>query len=125
VQDGGWSQSARLRAPRRFIQRVDSGRYAFSRTSVAAKPLNQIPLEVGDSGLVPVFDPTPAYSLVNIYLGYQPIANVVAAVPVENSLNVDYTKYMCCSSAAGYVVPSPGITFKGSLTIRYGVKGDS
>lgn len=44
---------------------------------------------------------------------------------VENLLNVDYTKYMCCSTAAGYVVPSPGITFKGSLTVRYGVKGDS
>ena len=94
-------------------------------TAVAAKPLNQIPLEVGDSGLVPVFDPTPAYNLVNIYLGYQPIPNVVAAVSVENLLNVDYTKYMCCSTAAGYVVPSPGITFKGSLTVRYGVKGDS
>ena len=78
-------------------------------TAVAAKPLNQIPLEVGDSGLVPVFDPTPAYNLVNI----------------KNLLNVDYTKYMCCSTAAGYVVPSPGITFKGSLTVRYGVKGDS
>ena len=49
----------------------------------------------------------------------------VAAVSVENLLNVDYTKYMCCSTAAGYVVPSPGITFKGSLTVRYGVKGDS
>jgi hypothetical protein len=38
---------------------------------------------------------------------------------------MDYTKYMCCSTAAGYVVPSPGITIKGSLAIRYGVKGDS
>ena len=94
-------------------------------TAVAAKPLNQIPLEVGDSGLVPVFDPTPAYNLVNIYLGYQPIPNVVDAESDENLLNVDYTKYMCCSTAAGYVVPSPGITFKGSLTVRYGVKGDS
>jgi len=47
------------------------------------------------------------------------------AVSVRSLLNADYTKYMCCSTAAGYVVPSPGITFKGSLTIRYGVKGDS
>jgi hypothetical protein len=59
------------------------------------------------------------------HFGYQPIPNVVAAVSVENLLNVEYTKYMCCSTAAGYVVPSPGITFKGSLTVRYGVKGDS
>ena len=24
---------------------------------------------------------------------------------------------------AGYVIPSPGITFKASLTVHYGVKG--
>lgn len=91
-------------------------------TAVAAKPLNQIPLETGDSGPVPIFDPTPAYSLVNLYVGYQPTPDVVAAFSVENLLNTDYTKYMCCSTAAGYVVPSPGITFKGSLTVHYGVK---
>jgi len=83
---------------------------------------NQIPLETGDSGPVPIFDPTPAYSLVNLYVGYQPTPDVVAAFSVENLLNTDYTKYMCCSIAAGYVVPSPGITFKGSLTVHYGVK---
>ena len=94
-------------------------------TAVAAKPLNQIPLEQGDSGLVPIFDPTPAYSLVNLYVGYQPNQDITAAFSVENLLNQDYTKYMCCSTAAGYVVPSPGITFKGSLTIRYGVKSSS
>lgn len=91
-------------------------------TAVAAKPLSQIPLEEGDTGLVPIFDPTPAYSLVNLYIAYRPIPEVTAAFSVENLLNVDYTKYMCCSTAAGYVVPSPGITFKGSLTIHYGVK---
>ena len=94
-------------------------------TAVAAKPLSQIPLQEGDTGLVPVFDPTPAYNLVNLYIGYQPVPDVLAAFSIENLLNVDYTKYMCCSTAAGYVVPSPGITFKGSLTVRYGVKGDS
>jgi hypothetical protein len=53
----------------------------------------------------------------------KPIANVLAAVSVENPLNVDYTKYMCWRTAAGYVVPSPGNTVRGS--IRYGVQGDS
>ena len=52
----------------------------------------------------------------------KPIANVLAAVSVENLLNVDYTKYMCWRTVAGYVVPSPGNTVKGS--IRYSVKGD-
>jgi hypothetical protein len=32
---------------------------------------------------------------------------------------------MCFVAAAGYVVPSPGITFKGLLTIRCGVKNNS
>ena len=38
----------------------------------------------------------------------KPIANVLAAVSMENLLNVDYTKYMCWRTAAGYVVSSPG-----------------
>jgi hemoglobin/transferrin/lactoferrin receptor protein len=93
-------------------------------TAVAAKPLSQIPLEAGDSGQpVPIYDPTPSYNLVNLYFGYQPIPEVFAAFSIENLLNVDYTKYMCCSTQSGYVVPSPGITFKGSLTVHYGVKG--
>jgi hemoglobin/transferrin/lactoferrin receptor protein len=94
-------------------------------TAVAAKPLNQIPLEAGDTGLVPIFDPTPAYSLVSLYIGYQPVPGTIAAFSIENLLNENYTKYMCCSTAAGYVIPSPGITFKGSLTIHYGVKDSS
>jgi hypothetical protein len=38
----------------------------------------------------------------------KPIANVLAGVSMENLLNVDYTKYMCWRTAAGYVVSSPG-----------------
>ncbi len=107
----------------RFLDRKVTA--AVRWTAVAAKTLDQIPLEEGDTGLVPIFDPTPSYNLVNLYLSYQPNPDVVAAFSVENLLNVDYTKYMCCSTADGYVVPSPGITFKASLTLRYGVKDDS
>ncbi len=93
-------------------------------TAVAAKPLSQIPTTTSDGGnIVPIFDSTPPYNLVNLYAGYQPIPNVTAAFSVENLLNVNYTKYMCCSTEAGYVIPSPGITFKASLTVHYGVKG--
>ncbi len=93
-------------------------------TAVAAKPLSQIPTTTSDGGnIVPIFDSTPPYSLVNLYAGYQPIPNVTAGFSVENLLNVNYTKYMCCSTEAGYVIPSPGITFKASLTVHYGVKG--
>lgn len=93
-------------------------------TAVAAKPISQIPTTTSDGGnIVPIFDSTPPYSLVNLYAGYQPIPNVTAAFSVENLLNVNYTKYMCCSTDAGYVIPNPGITFKASLTVHYGVKG--
>jgi hemoglobin/transferrin/lactoferrin receptor protein len=98
-------------------------------TAVAAKPLSQIPTTVDydinpfSPSVVPLFDSTRSYNLVNLYAGYQPIPDVIAALSIENLLNVNYTKYMCCSTEAGYVVPNPGITFKGSLTVRYGVKG--
>ena len=71
--------------------------------------LGQVPLEAGDP--VPIFDRSPSYNLVNLYLGYQPTPNVTTAFSVENLPNVDYTKYMCCSTASGYVVPNPSITF--------------
>jgi hypothetical protein len=49
---------------------------------------------------------------------YQPVKSVPAAALVENLLNMDYTEYRCCRAAAGYVMPSPGATFEGSLTLR-------
>lgn len=98
-------------------------------TAVAAKPLSQIPTTVDfdlnpfSPSVVPLFDSTRSYNLINLYASYQPIPSVIAAFSIENLLNVNYTKYMCCSTEAGYVVPNPGITFKASLTVRYGVKG--
>jgi hemoglobin/transferrin/lactoferrin receptor protein len=95
-------------------------------TAVAAKPLSQIPTVISDSGAaVPLFDPSPGYNLVSLYTSYQPTPEVALGFSVENLLNQDYRKYMCCSSESGYVVPSPGITFKASLTIREGIKGNN
>ena len=96
-------------------------------TAVAAKPLGQIPttidFDLGPPVVVPMFDSTRSYNLVNLYAGYQVTPEVLAAFSIENLLNENYTKYMCCSTQAGYVVPNAGITFKGSLTIHEGVKG--
>jgi len=95
-------------------------------TVVAAKPLSQIPTVTSDSGnIVPIFDSSPSYNLVSLYTGYQVTPQVLAAFSVENLLNENYTKYMCCSTNSGYVVPSPGITFKASLTFHEGMKGSS
>ena len=95
-------------------------------TAVAAKPLGQIPTMTSDSGnIVPIFDSSPSYNLVSLYAGYQVTPELLAAFSIENLLNENYTKYMCCSTSSGYVVPSPGVTFKGSLTFHEGVKGSS
>ncbi len=93
-------------------------------TAIAAKPLSDIPTIVSDSGAtVPIFDSARSYNLVSFYAGYQATPDVLATFSVENLLNENYAKYMCCSTSAGYVVPNPGITFKGSLTAHLGVAG--
>ena len=100
-------------------------------TAVAAKPLSQIPttldydLNPFAPSVVPMFDSTQSYNLVSLYVGYQATPELLAAFSVDNLLNENYTRYMCCSTYAGYVVPNPGITFKGSLTFHEGVKGSS
>lgn len=111
----------------RFLDRKLN--FALRWTAVAAKPLSQIPTTQDfDTGafpapIVPMFDSTRAYNLVSLYAGYQVTPEVLAAFSVENLLNENYTRYQCCSTQAGYVVPNPGITFKDSLTIHEGVKG--
>ncbi len=52
-------------------------------------------------------DPSPSYNLVSLFMSYLPTLDLVAAFSIENLLNQDYEKYMCCSSESGYVVPSP------------------
>ena len=95
-------------------------------TAVAAKPLSQIPtttnFDTGAAIVVPMFDATNSYNLVSLYASYQVTPALLTAFSVENLLNENYTRYMCCSTQAGYVVASPGITFKGSLTYRFGIK---
>jgi hypothetical protein len=57
------------------------------------------------------------YDLVSLYTS-RPAEEVALRHSVENLVNEDYRDYMCCSSEFGYIVPSPGITFKASLTIH-------
>jgi hemoglobin/transferrin/lactoferrin receptor protein len=91
---------------------------------VEAKDLDDIP--VSDSSTpTPVFPPTDSYNLVNLYVGYQPNPDVLASFSIENLLNEQYSRYMTSyPSASGtgtpVAFPQPGITFKGSLKIRFG-----
>jgi hemoglobin/transferrin/lactoferrin receptor protein len=89
--------------------------------AVAAKPLSEIPISNGR----PVFPPTSAYNLVNLYAGYAFNPDVIAGFSIENLLNQEYARYLSAipnptGSGSPIALPSPGITFKGSLTVRFG-----
>lgn len=90
--------------------------------AVDAKKLSEIPLTNG----VPVFPPTPSYNLVNVYAGYQINPDILASLNVENLFNEQYSRYLTyyqqgsTSTATAVGFPQPGITFKGSLQIRFG-----
>jgi hemoglobin/transferrin/lactoferrin receptor protein len=89
--------------------------------AVAAKKAEDIPTDRGFS----VFAPTRSYDIVNLYLGYKINQNATAALAVENLLNEQYSPYLTVfanpsGSGAPLSIPLPGITFKGSLTVRFG-----
>jgi hemoglobin/transferrin/lactoferrin receptor protein len=92
--------------------------------AVDAKPASEIP-DRNKDGLAD-FLPTSAYNVINLYLGYQPTPDVLASIGVDNVFNQFYVPYM---SAEGQSLPGqpppiffpgPGVTFKGSLKIRFG-----
>jgi hemoglobin/transferrin/lactoferrin receptor protein len=84
-----------------------SVRYAH----VMAKTVSDIP--DNDNNKTPDFNPTTAYNLVKLYIGYEPMPDVLTALTVDNLLNEQYTRYLD-------YLPSPGVTVKGSLKIRFG-----
>jgi hemoglobin/transferrin/lactoferrin receptor protein len=92
---------------------------------VDAKPLSEIPTTVSAGVATPVFPPTDAYNLINLYAGYDINPDVQTLFSVENLLNVDYARYLSAfpnpsGSGAPIAMPSPGITFRGALKIRFG-----
>lgn len=76
----------------------------------AAKTLADLPTGTAAS------DATRAYNLVNLYLSYQPTEDLIAGMSIENLLDEYYIRYTD-------ELPSPGLTVKGSLKIRFGQKG--
>jgi hemoglobin/transferrin/lactoferrin receptor protein len=99
--------------------------------AVAAKKASDIPTADldGDGKVEPMFQPTSAYNLVNLYLGYKPTDDVAMAFSVENLLNEYYVRYTDALPnltgfgvvSSGVVFPSAGLTFKGSVQIRFGM----
>jgi hemoglobin/transferrin/lactoferrin receptor protein len=94
--------------------------------AVAAKTASEIPDR--DRNGFPDFAPASAYNLVNLYVGYQPTPDALAYFGIDNVLNQYYVKYMNAEGGSPassgnpppYVFPSPGITLKGGLKLRFG-----
>jgi hemoglobin/transferrin/lactoferrin receptor protein len=92
--------------------------------AVAAKTASEIPDR--DKSGFPDFAPTSAYNLVNLYIGYQPTPDVLASFGIDNLFNQYYVQYMNAEGQSlpgqppAIVFPSPGITFKGGLKVRFG-----
>jgi hemoglobin/transferrin/lactoferrin receptor protein len=92
--------------------------------AVAEKEASQVPDR--DRNGIPDFLPTDAYNLVNLYVGYQPTPDVLAGFSIDNLLNQYYVPYLAGSpnipgQPPGTVFPGPGITYKASLKVRFGV----
>ena len=78
---------------------------------VVAKNASDIP--DNDGNKTPDFNPTRAYNLVKFYIGYEPTPDILAGFTVDNLLNEQYSRYLD-------YLPSPGVSVKGSLKIRFG-----
>jgi hemoglobin/transferrin/lactoferrin receptor protein len=70
--------------------------------------------------------PTWSYNLVNAYVGYQVNPDILASLSVENLLNKQYSRYLDVTPSPFHGLNStplpffsPGITVKGSLTVRF------
>ena len=83
--------------------------------AVDAKDKNDIP----PGTTIP---PVPGYNLVNLYVDYRPSEDVILGLGIDNLFNVYYMPYLNVTTQGSAVVPSPspGLTVKGSLKVRFG-----
>ena len=89
--------------------------------AVASKDASDIP---PGSGLAL---PTDAFNVVNLYLDYRPNEDTILSFGIDNLFNEFYTRYLDVRTlsvgpppALQVPTPAPGITFKGSLKVRFG-----
>jgi hemoglobin/transferrin/lactoferrin receptor protein len=71
--------------------------------------------------------PGTDYNLVNLFVGYSPTPDILAGVGIDNLFNEYYRPYAVPASTATdaqrdtlWAAPAPGVTFKGSVKIRFG-----
>jgi hemoglobin/transferrin/lactoferrin receptor protein len=89
--------------------------------AVAAKKADDIP--VPEPGFSALALPTDSYNVVNLYLDYRPNEDTILAFGIDNLFDQYYVKYLDLRTQGSNNLvpsPSPGITFKGSLKVRFG-----
>jgi hemoglobin/transferrin/lactoferrin receptor protein len=71
--------------------------------------------------------PGTDYNLVNLFVGYSPTPDILAGVGIDNLFNQYYRPYAVPGTSANdnqrdtlWASPAPGVTFKGSVKIRFG-----
>jgi hemoglobin/transferrin/lactoferrin receptor protein len=71
--------------------------------------------------------PGTDYNVVNLFVGYSPTPDILAGVGVDNLFNQYYRPYAVPGTSATdnqrdtlWASPAPGVTFKGSVKIRFG-----
>jgi hemoglobin/transferrin/lactoferrin receptor protein len=67
--------------------------------------------------------PTNGFNVVNLYVDYRPTEDVILGFGVDNLFNEYYVRYLDLrTQGANSLVPSPspGVTIKGSLKVRFG-----
>jgi hemoglobin/transferrin/lactoferrin receptor protein len=90
--------------------------------AVSEKPLADIPFSSG----IPIFPPTGSYNLVNLYAGYDVNPDLQYSLAVENVLDEQYSRYLSSfpdprgGSRPPIAMPSPGLTVKGAIKVRFG-----
>jgi hemoglobin/transferrin/lactoferrin receptor protein len=94
--------------------------------AVAAKDASDIPPSIVP-GQPPLAIPTASFNVVNLYLDYRPNEDTILAFGIDNLFDKYYVKYLDLRTqgtqfGANNLIPSPspGITFKGSLKVRFG-----
>lgn len=85
--------------------------------AVDSKQLDELP--VGTS----IVAPTWSYNLVNLYAGYQPHEDVLMFFGIDNLLSEFYARYLDQSIVSATTIQSysPGITYKASMKVRFGM----
>lgn len=102
-------------------------RFLDRRLTTAISWQNVDPKDPSDIPPGSTLPPVAGYNIVNLHMAYQFNDDMVFSAAVENLFDVQYAEYMSVTTTATTTgqslvlpSPSPGLTFKGALKVRFG-----